>query len=203
MPKLSLLADAEAGSSGDVYFRTSLYDYQRVRAQATYQALKTLSLTGDFTALLNSNPVPGVNSSYRAQQQSLSFLWTPAKKTWNLQGAYTRATVYSDINYLDPGTLQPQRSLYRDNANTATGLFNLTLPRTAGVEPKITAGGSLFISSGSRPTQYFQPIVTVRLPLMKHVSWFTEWRYYGYNEVFYPYEDFHAHLVTTGLRLTR
>jgi hypothetical protein len=203
MQKLSLLADAEVGSSGDVYFRTSLYDYQRVRAQASYQVLKTLSLTGDFTALLNNNPVPGVNSSYRAQQQSLSLLWTPAKKTWNLQGAYTRATVYSDINYLDPGTLQPQRSLYRDNANTATGLFNLNLPRTAGVEPKITAGGSLFISSGSRPTKYFQPIITLRLPLMKHVSWFAEWRYYGYNEAFYPYEDFRTHLVTTGLRILR
>jgi hypothetical protein len=203
MPKLSLLADAEVGSSGDVYFRTSLYDYQRVRAQASYQALKTLSLTGDFTALLNSNPVPGVNSSYRAQQQTLSLLWTPEKKTWNLQGAYTRATVYSDINYLDPGTLQPQRSLYRDNANTATGLFILNLPRTAGVEPKITAGGSLFISSGSRPTHYFQPIISLRLPLMKHVSWFAEWRYYGYNEAFYPYENFRTHLVTTGLRLTR
>jgi hypothetical protein len=200
--KLSLLADAEIGSSGDVYFRTSLYDYQRVRAQARYQALKELSITGDFTALLNNNPVPGVNSSYRAQQQSMSFLWTPAK-TWNLQGAYTRATVNSDIDFLDPGTLQPEKSLYRDNAHTATGLFNLDVPRGGRLKPKITAGGSLFISSGSRPSKYFQPILTLRLSLIKQVSWFAEWRYYGYSEVFYPYEDFHTHLVTTGVRLTR
>lgn len=202
IPKLSLTAEAEGGSSGAVYFRTSLYNYQRVRAQARYQALKTLSIIGDFTALLNNNPVPGVNSNYRARQQSLSFLWTPAK-IWNFQGAYTRATVNSDINFLDPGTLQPEKSLYRDNAHTATGLFNLNVPRGGRMEPKITAGGSLFISSGSRPTKYFQPIVTLRLSIMKQVSWFAEWRYYGYNEVFFPYEDFHAHLVTTGLRLTR
>jgi hypothetical protein len=202
LQKLSLLADAEIGSSGAVYFRTSLSDYQRVRAQARYQALKTLSITGDFTALLNQYPVPGVNSDFRAQQQSVSLLWTPAK-TWNLQGAYTRATVNSNIDFLDPGTLQPEKSLYRDNAHTATGLFNLNVPRGGRMEPNITAGGSLFISSGSRPTRYFQPIVTLRLSVIKHVSWFAEWRYYGYNEVFYPFEDFHAHLVTTGVRLTR
>jgi len=39
--KLSLKAEAEVGSSGGEYFRTSLYDYEKVRAQARYQALKT------------------------------------------------------------------------------------------------------------------------------------------------------------------
>ena len=112
-------------------------------------------------------------------------------------------TLSSDINFLDPGTLQPEESNYRDNGHTATGLLIINRPLRAGIEPKITAGGSLFISSGSRPTKYFQPIVTIQLPLTKHISWFAEWRYYGYNEVFFPYEDFHAHLVTTGLRLTR
>jgi hypothetical protein len=202
MPKLSLMAEAEVGSSGAAYFRTSLYDYQRVRAQGRYQAIKSLNVTADFTALLNHNPVPGVNSNYRVQQESLSLFWTPAK-IWNLQGSYTRSTMYSNINYLDPGTLQPRTSLYRDNAHTATALFNLTLPPHYGFAPTVTAGGSFFISSGSRPTNYYQPIGTLRLPLGKHLSWFTEWRYYGYGEAFYLYEGFRTHLVTTGLRLTR
>ena len=202
MQKLSLMAEAEVGSSGAAYFRTSLYDYQRVRAQARYQAIKSLNLAADFTELLNNNPVPGVNSNYRAQQESLSLFWTPAK-IWNLQGSYTRSTVYSDINYLDPGTLQPQTSLYRDNAHTATALFDLTLPPHYGFAPTITAGGSFFISSGSRPTNYYQPIATLRLPLGKHLSWLTEWRYYGYGEAFYLYEGFRTNLVTTGLRFTR
>jgi hypothetical protein len=202
MQKLSLLAEAEVGSSGAAYFRTSLYDYQRVRAQARYQAIKSLNLTADFTALLNNNPVPGVNSNYRTQQESLSLFWTPAK-IWNLQGTYTRSTVSSDINYLDPGTLQPQASKYRDNAHTATALFNLNLARGAATGARITAGGSFLISSGSRPTTYYQPIATLWLPLMKHVSWFGEWRYYGYGEAFYFYEGFRTNLVTTGLRFTR
>src|SRR4029077_4259415 len=101
IPKLSLTADAEGGASGAAYFRTSLYNYQRVRAQARYQATKSLNLTGDFTALLNNNPVPGVNWSYRWQQESLSLFWSP-EKTWRLQGSYTRSTLSSDINFLDP-----------------------------------------------------------------------------------------------------
>jgi hypothetical protein len=198
--KLSVMAEAEVGSSGAADFRTSLYNYQRVRAQARYQAFKSVNLTADFTGLLNNNPVPGVNSNYRGQQESLSLFWSPAK-IWNFQGSYTRSTVYSTLSYLDPGTLQALPSIYRDNANAATALFNVNLPRGAGA--KITAGGSLFTSAGSRPTTYFQPIVTLWLPLMKHMSWFGEWRYYGYGESLYPYESFHASLVTTGLRITR
>jgi hypothetical protein len=41
------------------------------------------------------------------------------------------------------------------------------------------------------------------LPAGKHLTWFAEWRYYGYNEAFYLYEAFRAHIVTLGLRLTR
>jgi len=200
--KLSLTGEAEVGSSGAIDFRTSLNDYQKVRAMARYQAVKSLTVTSDFSALLNHNPAQGVNFDYRAQQQSVSLLWTPAK-IWNIQGSYTRSTVNSNIDYLDPGTLQPQVSQYRDNAHTASALFNLMLPPRSGFVPTITAGGSFFTSSGSRPTNYYQPIATLRLPVGKHLTWFAEWRYYGFGEAFYLYEGFHSHLVTTGLRFTR
>jgi hypothetical protein len=211
--KLTLKAEAEVGSSGGAYFRTSLYDYQKIRAQARYQVLKTLSLAADFTALLNDNPVPGVKYSFRTQQQSLSLFWSPEKipgQILNLEGSYTRATVYSDIGYLDPGSLQAESSLYRDNAHIGSALVNIKLPRGlrkdaahgTAAGPKITAGGSLFISSGSRPTSYYQPLATLWLPIGKKISWFAEWRYYGYGEVFALYEGFRANLVTTGLRFT-
>jgi hypothetical protein len=200
--KLSFTTDAEVGSSGAAYFQTSVYDYQRIRAQARYQAIKSLNITADFTALLNNNPVPGIESNYRAQQESISLFWTRGK-FWDLQGSYTRSTGYSTIGYLDPGTLQPETSLYRDNAHIATALVNLKLPPRYGIAPKITFGGSFFTSSGSRPSSYYQPIATIHLPLGKNINWFTEWRYYGYGEAFYLYEGFHTHLVTTGVRLTR
>ncbi len=200
--RLRLSADAEVGRSGNVYFRTSLYNYEKVRAQAHYQVLKNLNVSADFLELINNNPTPGVNFNYRAQQESLSLLWTPMR-AFDFQGSYTRSTIYSDIPYLDPATLGTQTSLYRDNAHIVTALFNVHLPRSGGFAPRITAGGSALISNGSRPTNYYQPIVTLWLPFGKHVSWFAEWRYYSYAEPFYTYEGFRAQLVTTGVRLTR
>jgi hypothetical protein len=118
-------------------------------------------------------------------------------------GSYTRTTLRSDILILQPQDLRPQESIYNENAHTATALCNLKLPHARGFAPKITAGGSLFISSGSRPTRYYQPTATVWLPAWKDLKGFAEWRYYGFGEPFYPYEDFHAHTITIGVRVMR
>jgi hypothetical protein len=202
--KISIRADAEGASSGGAYFRTSLYDYQKVHAQARYQALTSLSLTADFTLLANNNPVPGVNYDYRSQQESLSLFWSPAGgKFGDFQGSYTRSTLHSEIGYLIPQTLQPQTSLDRDNAHEATALFNIKLPQGLGIAPKLSAGGSFFISSGSRATGYYQPLATLWLPIGKKMSLFADWRYYGYGEAAYLYEGFRTNLVTTGVRFTR
>ena len=151
-----------------------------------------------------------MNYNYLARQESLSILWSPGGgKRWDFEGTYSRSDLRSDIGYLEPEYLSPDTSLYHDNSHIATGLFNLNLPRgltrakDSHLVPKLTAGGSFFLSSGSNPSNYYQPIVKLLLPLSKNVNWFTEWRYYGYGEAFYLYEGFHAHLVTTGLRFTR
>ena len=202
--KISVSGEAEGGWSDGVYFRTSLYNYRKVRALGHYQATATLSLSADFILLDNQNPAPGAHYDYRAQQESLSFFWSPvASKRWDFQGSYSRSALRSDIFYLVPQTLQPERSFYRDNAHTATALFSANLPGYAGLVPKVSAGGSFVISSGSRPTTYYQPEAKLFVPLSKNLSVFAEWQYYGYGEVFYLYEGFRAHLLTTGLRLTR
>jgi len=158
-------------------------------------------------ALNNRNNQPGAGYDYLAMSESLALLWSPAKKIWDFEGSYTRSTLRSNIGYLDPGTLLAETSRYRDNAHTATALFNLRLARASARSsahiPRLTAGGSFFISSGSRPTSYYQPLAKLWVPLGAHASWFTEWTYEGYGEAFYLYEGFRTHLVTTGVRLTR
>lgn len=200
--KISISGEVEDGSSGAAYFRTSLYDYRKVRARARYQATAALSLSADFSVLKNENPLPGNHFDYLAQQESLSFLWAPSK-TWDLQGSYSRSTLRSDISYFVPQNFQLAQSRYRDNAHTVTALLSANLPGTSTFVPKFSAGGSFFISSGSRPTNYFQPSAKLFVPVRKNLNWFTEWQYYGYGEVFYLYEGFRTHLVTTGLRFTR
>lgn len=202
--KISLSAEGESASSGGEYFRTSLWDYQKVRAQARYQPTTSLSVSADFNLLNNQNPQPGVNMDYLASQESLSLFWSPAGgKMFDFEGSYSRSDLRSNIYYLDPGTGQTELSAYRDRAHEATALFHFHLPGAASFKPQLTAGGSFLISSGSRPTSYYQPMAKLSLPIGKHISGFAEWRYYGYGEVFYLYEGFRAHLVTTGLRYTR
>ena len=202
--KISLTGEVEGASSSGVYFRTSLYNYQKIRAQMRYQPLQSLSISADFILLNNQNPLAGTNYDYSSHQESLSFYWSPrGGKWWDIQGTYSRSVLRSNISYLEPEDLSPQVSRYRDNAHTATALFDLTWPRSKRFAPKLAAGGSFFISSGSQPTSYYQPVAKLWLPLGKHTSWFTEWHYYGYGEVFNLYEGFRTHLVTTGLRLSR
>jgi hypothetical protein len=95
------------------------------------------------------------------------------------------------------------RSFYRDNAHTANSMIEFNLPNINGATPKISFGGSLFVSSGTRPTNYYQPLGRLSFPVRKHVQWYAEWRYYGLSEPIYLYEGFRTHLYITGLRLTK
>jgi hypothetical protein len=201
--KISVTGEVEGASSSGVYFRTSLYNYQKVRAQVHYQPLPSLSVSGDFTLLDNQNPLAGTNYDYSSYQESVSLYWAPqGSKIFDIQGTYTRSDLKSNIGYLDPGDLSQQVSRYRDNANTGSALIDLNWPKGKRFAPKLAMGGSFFISSGSRPTSYYQPEMKLWLPFGKHVSWFSEWRYYGYGEAFTLYEGFRTHLVTTGVRFT-
>jgi hypothetical protein len=202
LQKFTLSGSGEFAASGGEYFRTSLYNYQKLTGKARYQATKTLTLSADFLLLNNHDPQPGVDYEFSSHQESLTLLWTPPKQGWDFEGSYTRATIYSNIGYIEPETFGPQLSLYRDNAHNASTLFHIKLGKSKGPAPQLAAGGSLFISSGSRPTAYYQPQARLTVPWGKRTNLFAQWTYYGYGEAFYLYEGFRTHLVTVGLRFT-
>jgi hypothetical protein len=112
-------------------------------------------------------------------------------------------TIRSDIAYISLPFFDRDRSFYRDNSHSVDGTVDIVLPQYAGRTGRLSLGGAFFWSSGSRPTQHYQPLGTLSLPLTKSVMWVSEWRYHGFGERFYTYEAFRAHLVTTGLRVSR
>jgi hypothetical protein len=202
--KLLLTAEAEVASSGGVYFNTSLYDYQKVRTQARYQATSSLTLSLDFTYLNNSNPTPGIKYSFQSHQEAASLFWSPRNgKIFTFQGSYSFASLDSNIFYLVPSTLTQATSIYDERANTATALVTVNLGHAGVFAPKLTAGGSLFISKGSLPTSYYQPMAKLWVPFSKHAQIFAQWWYYGYSESLASYEGFGTHLAAVGLRYTR
>lgn len=196
--------DFEDGSSGSTYFRTSLYNYQKARIRGRHQLSPAFSVSASVTVLNNQNPSPGINYSFLTHQESASFTYTPAGgKFWDFEGGYTRSTLRSDINYLDPEFLIPEVSFYRDNNHTVSALFDLNMPGWLRLKTRLTLGGSAFLASGSNPTTFYQPTAKLAMDLRKHVAWISEWRYYGFGEAFYLYQGFRSQTVMTGVRLSR
>jgi hypothetical protein len=187
--------------SDRIYFRTSLNNYNRARARGNYQFSNSLSFQVALRVLDNQNPDPTIRYDFLSRSNTVSLFWTPdGGKRISITGEYDRTTLRSNIRYLDL-FLAPSVSDYRDNAHTATSAIALALPGYPAA--KLTFGGSLFISSGSRPTRYYQPLARLSVPLRKNLSWNSEWQWYGYGEAFYIIEGFRTHVFMTGLRVTK
>jgi hypothetical protein len=196
--KYSAAGEFEYGSSDGVYFRTSLYNYQKGRVMGRYDALNSVHISGDYRVLSNSNPNLDGSYKYLQQQAAGTVSWNPAGKKYDAEATYEHCVINSRISYLAPQNLTSAESIYRENCNIVSALMSVGYKGS-----KLTAGGSATLEAGSRRSTYYQPIARVLVPFSKNVGWFAEWRYYGYGEDYYFYESFRAHLFTTGLRISR
>lgn len=195
--KLTINAETEVGRGDQTYFRTSLQNFEQVRLRARYQISKSWQLNSRFARMNNYNPAQGVNSDFRSQQANLTLEYN--RKRFSLVGDYTRSTILSDIRYLDPLTYSLDRSLYRDNAHSGTLLSELALPRKIG----LSLGGSLFVSAGSRPSRFYQPLMRLRIPISARAGFLAEWRNVSLSQALYGFESFGAQQFTFGLRVSR
>jgi len=161
-------------------------------------------LSATFSVLNNTNPAAGIDYAFLSRDNSVSALWNPGGgKRITVLADYSRSTLRSDIDFLVPQTFQAAQSDYRENAHTGTALVEASLPPVNKLAPKLACGGSFFVSSGSRPTRYYQPVARFTVPLHKYVQWAGEWRWYALTENFYLYEGFRSNQFTTSLRLLR
>ena len=193
--KTRLNADYEVSESNQAYFRTSLRNYTKFRLRASHDLTPSIRFAVDYSLLANSNPDPAVKYDFSSHSASLSLYWLPRGGKWvTALLDYTRSSVESSILYLVPTTRAADTSLYHENGHTGTALVGLKW---------FSAGGSFFVSSGSRPTRYYQPLARVSIPIYKHVYWNAEWRYYGFAEAFYQLEGFRSNQLMVSLRLVR
>lgn len=200
--KLTVSADFEGGSADRNYFRTSLQDYKKLSARANYQVLNSLNMGARFSLLDNQNPAQNIRNDFLSRDNSITVLWTPAGgKRVSLLGDYSRSTLRSDLLAVVPSTLQSELSTYAERAHTGTALLEINLPDVQKASPKLSLGGSFFKSSGSRPTEYYQPIGRFSVPFHRKVRGFFEWRWYRLFESFYQYEGFRTHQFVGGLQL--
>ena len=201
--KLFLSGEAEVGESGGTYFRTSLYDYQRIRTMGRYSFLKHWQVSGDFRIMNNHNPLAGTSYKFITHQESVTLIYTPRSKTVSADATYEHCGYHSDIMYLVPQTLTPSDSVFTENCHRISGMFNANIKGPGKRTMTFEVGGSAVLTAGTNPTTYYQPTAKFAAPLTKNVAAFGEWRYYGFGEVFYEYQSFRAHLATVGLRYSR
>jgi hypothetical protein len=200
-PALHVSFDFEGSSAERNYFRTGLQDYQRVRIRGRWQALGSLAFAANVSLLNNENPAPEIRFDFLSRENSLSVFWTPQGGKWlSLTGDYTRSTLRSNLSIRNPTDLGREESRYRENAHIATAVLDVSFPSVRQAAPKLSAGGSLFISSGQRASEYYRPLVRFSLPLHRKAYWFFEWSWYSLWERFYTFEGFRTHHYLTGLR---
>lgn len=202
--RLSANIEFEGGTADDTYYRTNLRDYTKYRARARYQILGSLSATWNLNTLDNDNPMPGIRLRYGMRSNGLTVEWLPnGGQRVSLIADYARTSVRSDILYRVPQDFTTDQFPYVQNTHEVTVQFALALPAVHGRVPRLTAGGTLFRSSGSRPTHFYRPLAGIVVPVSAGVSWTNEWRWYGFDEPIYLNENFRAHQFTTGIRITR
>ncbi len=166
-----------------------------------YQPLQTLSVSADFTLLNNQNPLSGNQLQVHVASGVAVIVLVAAKAArYSTSRAPIRAAICNPTSGISSrSTLSPQVSRLSRRCPHRHGAAGSGLAAWQAFCSE--AGGRadrFFISSGSRPTSYYQPVAKLWVPLGKHVSWFTEWRYYGYGEAFYLYEGFRTHAGDHG-----
>lgn len=200
----SAAADAEIGKGSGAWFRTSLYDYRKIRATGNAKLTSSLKVSVDYRTLHNDNPYSGAGYRFDVHQEAATLSWVPKGERMNVQTSWEHCSYNSSISYLQPQVLQSAVSNYRESCHTLSGMMTATLKNPAeGERIRLVAGGSAVITTGSRPVTYYQPTARINVPLAKKVALFAEWRYYGLNETLFMYEAFRTHIVTTGVRFAR
>jgi hypothetical protein len=199
--KLVLNADYEQSDGVKTFYRTGLQDYLKLRALARLTLPWNLFLSLSENYLNNKNPDPASQAAFRSDVESASLQWMPAgAKHVSLIADYTHSEIRSDISYLVLVPYATDLSLYVDNANTGSLMAEFTLPGKGAVVPKLSFGGSLVTTAGSRPSRYYQPLAKLLVPITPKVHLYAEWQWYDLNQPFYMYEGFRAHTILSGVR---
>jgi hypothetical protein len=193
--------DLEASDGVKTYYRTGLQNYLKFRALTRFTLPQNLFLNVSVNYLDNRNPDLGVYAKYTSAVESASLQWVPTNHKFSLIADYTHSQLQSSISYI---TIFPfnlaNESRYMDNATAVSMMAEIALPGKGLIQPKLSFGGSMVATAGSRPSRYYQPQGKLLVPIRKNIQLYTEWEWYGLNQPFYDYEGFRAHTLLTGVR---
>ncbi|MBX9601189.1 MAG: hypothetical protein K2X35_09295 [Bryobacteraceae bacterium] len=188
------------GSQGDRqnFFRTSLLEYNKGRAQVRYRFSQALNINVLYSILDNRNPNPAIRLDTRIQNASAGLNWTPGDgQRVNFTGEYTYSSWRNNIDTITLPLFGRQTVLYRDFGHHANAFVDLRVVRQA----RLNLGGSFSINNGSLPTRLYQPVVGLSVPFYKKIGFIGDWRFFQYTTNQFRFQDFQRHAISAGLRI--
>ncbi len=191
---LRLMLDYENTHSDDALMRTDLFDYDQFRFDWRVRLKKNLSTTGRVAFLRNSNAQSDIDLKSHRRNYAVSLSYEPADR-FALSLDYSRTNIYSNLAILLPQTLDADRSLFDERSDAVGGTLGLQIYRGNRVE----FGYRAILNLGSYPLNYHQPFASLSIPLPNHLTWRTNWQYFGYNEKVASLQDYRGHLITFSL----
>jgi hypothetical protein len=195
---LMLNFSTEVGIGAKTLMRASLFDYHKIKVGGRYNVKPWLRVNGKYTRLWNENNRPDINLFSHNHEVSFGLLIAPHNgRRFTFSGDWMYQVYSANIPIILPPFFTPGASAWQQNGSYLGSFVNLNVFRGA----SLNFGGSMLAVHGTHPTGYCQPRAELMVPLHAHLTWFSNWQYWDYNEKFTAFENFSANLFTTGLRI--
>jgi hypothetical protein len=199
--KWSMNASAEFTGGANVYYRTSLQQAQKMSVMSRYQPASWLGLQVRVTYLDNQSPSGRGGYEFRQTAYGGAVQVTPfGGRRLSVVADYARTSMRSELGYFEPQFFTVAASRYRDNGHAGAATVDLQPWKRSSF--RLSAGGAAFLSSGSRPTRYYQPLGRLTAPVGRGAAVVAEYRWYGMTEPFSAYESFRSTQFTAGIRFS-
>jgi hypothetical protein len=212
---LTLLADGEIGRADEPYTPISERNYTNFRARAEYKK-KTWRAAAYSKTDYNTNSISLTSYASRSRTYGADASWTP-NDWFAIDAGYTKLhlNTLGGLNFFVFGQATQFNSLYISNIHTANLGARFSLAKRAdlfvgyshsqdvgdgrstadGLAPGAGAATVLdpFLAVQTFPLKFVSPEARISVRLNPRLRWNVGYQYYGYNEQFTNFQDFHAH----------
>ncbi|HWZ33989.1 MAG TPA: hypothetical protein VNX18_21775 [Bryobacteraceae bacterium] len=218
---LTILADGEIGRADAPYTPISDRNYTVFRARAEYKR-KTWRASVYEKTDYNTNSVSLTSYASRSRNFGADASWTP-NDWFAIDAGYTKLhlNTLGGLDFFAAGQATQFNSLYISNIHTASLGARFSIAKKADVfvgyshsqdvgDGRSTADG-LPLGAGTAtvldpfravqtfPLKFVSPEARLSVRIHRQLRWNVGYQYYGYNEQFTNFQDFHAHTGYSSL----
>lgn len=190
--------DYEFGRSDQPILRTDAVDFERLRLHGKATLFSTLHFAGSVLVYDHDDDLAEIDFTSENRDVAVNVDYTPAS-FWSVSADYERNDYDSNLIFLIPQILQPDRSIYSERADYGGASVNLDLPRKV----QLSLGYSFWDVVGTFPLSSHRPTARLEVPIGPKLTAYTEWNSYDYKErtSLLP-QQYQTQLLVVGLRVT-